>query len=206
MNVFARVDAAPYRALDLHAHALLRDVPLHDVWQVSLPGGGPDRTLADLRALMSLDEVGRAHPLVAGLFHLRGFLGRVFGWDEEPGPTAGARGRPESETLARVPPEVRERSDPAPGTPDPPFFVLYALPRESVGEVRNATVHAFSVMALEPTPDGYRATWAIHVAPTGRLTPFYMALIAPFRRWIVYPAILRHVHHRWVEVYGGATR
>ena len=29
-----------FRALDLRAHGLMRDVPLHDVSAVDLPGGG----------------------------------------------------------------------------------------------------------------------------------------------------------------------
>ena len=31
---------------------------------------------------------------------------------------------------------------------------------------------------------------------------FYMALIAPFRRFLVYPAILRHLHRSWLARFG----
>ena len=59
------------------------------------------------------------------------------------------------------------------------------------------TVHAFSVLAFEPCSGGYRLFWAIYVAPVSRLTVLYMALIDPFRRALIYPAVLRHVHQSW---------
>ena len=40
-----RVDPAEFRKLDLRCHALLSDVPLHDVWAIPLHGGGPGRTM-----------------------------------------------------------------------------------------------------------------------------------------------------------------
>ena len=192
--------AAPerYRALDLHAHALLRDVPLHDVWEVPLAPGSRRRTIADLRALMSAEELAEMNPAVRLLFGLRRWLGEVFGWDED------ARDAAPSETLACVPAEVLARSDPPPGTPDGPFVLLYALPDEAVSEIRNATVHAFSVLSLVRSEDGYRAIWAIHVAPVGAVTRFYMALIDPFRRFVIYPAMLRHVQRRWAALQDGA--
>ena len=84
-----------------------------------------------------------------------------------------------------------------PGSQDGPFTVVYLHPFEAVSEVRNATVHAFSVLAFEPCARGYRLFWAIYVAPVSRLTVLYMALIDPFRRVLVYPAVLRHVHQSW---------
>ena len=84
-----------------------------------------------------------------------------------------------------------------PGTSDPPFTVLYVRRDEAVGGIRNATVHAFSVLAMQRRFVDYRLYWAIYVRPVGRITAFYMALIGPFRRFIVYPSILRHVHRTW---------
>lgn len=200
----ARIPPERYRQLDLHAHAILHDVPLHDVWEVRLPGGRPGLGLGDVRPLFSLDAVGRRHPAVRLLFALRGWLGRVFRWDA----AEGAPPRAESAHLRRVPEALRARSDPPPGTPEGPFRILYALERESLSEIRNATVHAFSVMALREAEDGegYRATWAVHVAPVGAVTRLYMALIDPFRRWLIYPAILRHVEQGWSERFGAAAR
>jgi hypothetical protein len=37
-----------------------------------------------------------------------------------------------------------------------------------------------------------------------RLTPFYMALIEPFRRFIVYPALCRGAQRSWSRTYAAA--
>ena len=158
---------------------------------MELPGGGPDRTMADVRALMSTESVMSTSAVVRALFRLRLALGRLFGWDR-PAPPSDAHSY-----QARLTERDREASLVPPGTADGSFSILYALPRESVSEIRNATVHAFSVFALEPGPDGYRLYWAIHVAPVGRVTALYMALIDPFRRLLVYPAILQRAHDAW---------
>ena len=180
-----------YGRLDLFAHELLCDVPLHDVWQVELPGGGPGRSIADVRALFAFDSLANLNASVRFLFALRGWLGGIFRWDRaEASPT-------EASFLSRVPPSVLEASTEPPGSRDGPFELLYALEHEAVSEVHNATVHAFSVMAVEVVEGGYRAFWAIYVAPVGRFTPYYMRIIDPFRRYLIYPAILRHAHRTW---------
>lgn len=38
----------------------------------------------------------------------------------------------------------------------------------------------------------------------GRLTAFYMALIEPFRRFMVYPALGRDAQRSWSRAYGAA--
>jgi hypothetical protein len=158
-----------FRALDLRVHRELAGVPLHDVSVVDLPGGGPGRTVADLRAILSAQALTRADPAVRFLFAVRGFLGRVFGWDGPEGATPAA------------------------------FRPLYQLEHESLAELENATVHTYLASVLVPTASGYRLYWAVYVRPVSRLTPVYMALIAPFRRFIVYPAIFRRLRKAWIE-------
>lgn len=200
MSAGSRADPEAFRRLDLEAHRLLAGVPLHDVWRVDLPGGGPGRSLADVRSLLAFESVARTNPAVRFLFRLRGWLGTLFRWDAAGSEPAAADAR---SFLARVPDSLRRRSDPEPGSQDGPFTLLYALEREAVSEVRNATVHAFSVLALEPGAEGYRLHWAIYVAPVGRFTGLYMALIDPFRRLLIYPAVLRHLRRAWASAYGG---
>lgn len=199
MRTWSLAEPAEYRQLKLRVHELLADVPLHDVWQVELPGGGPDRSIADVRSLMNAKSLTDVNPVVRALFDLRRLLGRVFRWDSS-FPTR----RTES-FLSRVPEQDRMRSLVEPGTADGPFTILYVHAREAVSEIRNTTVHAFSVLALERLPSGYRLFWAIYVAPVGRLTTFYMALIDPFRRLLIYPALLRHLHRAWVAAHREAT-
>jgi len=132
---------------------------------------------------------------VRGLFALRALLGRLFGWDSD------MHTHQETSSIHRLSSDIKRRSALAPGSLDGPFRVLYVLERESLAEVRNATVHAFLASVLTETPFGYRLYWAVYVQPVSRLTPLYMALIEPFRRCIVYPAIFRRIRRAWEERY-----
>ena len=86
-----------------------------------------------------------------------------------------------------------------PGTCDGPFEVLYVHATEAVSEVQNATVQAFLVWAVKPASDGHQLFCAIHVLPVSAWTGGYLALINPFRRWIVYPSLLRRFHAAWMR-------
>jgi uncharacterized protein DUF2867 len=184
-----RIPPAEYLALDLEAHAVLRGVPLRDVSVVDLPNGGASRTVGDVLRIM---EATRPPWPVAALSGMRRRLGRVFHWDENPS-NAEAVSR-----WDRLTPEQRARSLATPGTRSGPLYLVYEFPREMLAELRNATVHAFSVMALRPRPDGYRLYWAIYVERVSALTPVYMAAIEPFRRFVVYPLLLRSIRKGWV--------
>jgi hypothetical protein len=73
---------------------------------------------------------------------------------------------------------------------------------EQLFEARNATVHAFLSLSMGQAQGGYLAYWAIYVKPVSRFTPLYMAAIAPFRHFLVYPAIIRRVQLGWAQRYG----
>jgi hypothetical protein len=150
-----RVPREQLRSLSLAVHGLLRDVPLHDVTAVDLPGGGAGRTMADVRALMAREHVRAANLLVRGLFALRALLGRLCGWDAE------RHTHQETSSLHRLSSDITRRSALSPGLRDGPFRLLYVLERESLAEVRNATVHAFLASVLTETLDGYRLYWAV---------------------------------------------
>jgi hypothetical protein len=190
-----RVPREQFRALDLEVHAILSDVRLRDVTAVDLPAGGAGRTISDVRALMARGKWMAANPVVRFLFALRLLLGRLFRWD------ANIHTHQETSYLHRVSADVKRRSVLAPGSPDGPFGLLYVLERESLAELRNATVHAFLSLVLIEIPLGYRLYIAVYVKPVSRLTPLYMALIEPFRRFIVYPALARGTRRAWEERY-----
>jgi hypothetical protein len=190
-----RVDVAQFRMLPLEVHAILKDVPPRDVTVVDLPGGGPGRTLSDVRALISTSDLLSASPLARALFALRLWLGRAFGWDRP------QHAPPQMSYLSRVPPALQARSLVQPGTIEGGFRLLYLVENESLAEIRNATAHAFLCAALCEGPGGYRLYWAVYVKPSSWLTPVYMALIEPFRRFIVYPAMLGRVRRAWTARY-----
>jgi len=189
-----RVKPGDFQRLNLRCHALLSDVPLHDVWAIPLRGGGSGRTVQDARAIV-FGNRPPANFAVRGLFALRAALGRTFGWDDE-------RHSPSSASyVARLAEADRSRSQVAPGTREGRFRVLYVLGEEALSELRNATVHAFLALALTPSPGGYTLYLAIYVKPVSRLTTLYMALIDPFRRLVVYPALGRRAQQRWSRTY-----
>ena len=192
-----RISPDEFRAAPLRVHTFLRDVPLEDVWAIPLPGGGPGRTLDDLRAVLTAG-LEAAPTVVKGLFRLRGRIGAVLGWD---------RPRPawKSGSYAdRLSADDRARSTAAPGTRDGIFSLLYRFESEQLGEHRNATVHAFSSLSIRPVAGGYLAYLAIYVLPVHRFTRPYMMGIAPFRRFVVYPAIVGKAQKAWAERYGAA--
>jgi hypothetical protein len=191
-----RVDPSDFQQLDLRCHALLSDVPLKDVWTVPLKGGGPGRTLKDLRGLMLGRGRRPSNVAVRALFALRWWLGRVFNWDHERHDPPGAS------YVRRLTELDRLQSEVPPGTREGAFRVLYVFPDEAVSEIRNATVHGFLALALTRREQGYQLYVAIYVRPVSRVTPVYMAAIYPFRRFLVYPALGRHVQRAWAQMSG----
>ena len=86
------------------------------------------------------------------------------------------------------------------GEQSEPLRLIHESPYEMLSEARNATVHAFSCMALRRRPGGYRLYWAIYVENVSAFTPLYMAAIEPFRRFVVYPAILGSIRAAWTSL------
>ncbi len=193
-----RVKPADFQKLNLRCHPLLSDVPLHDVWAIPLNGGGPGRSIRDARAILFGDRRPPTNFAVRGLFALRSALGRALGWDEE------RHDPPGMSYVHRLAEADRSQSQVPPGTREGPFRVLYVLGDEALSELRNATVHAFLALALTPSPGGYTLYLAIYVKPVSRFTTLYMALIDPFRRLVVYPALGRHAQQRWSRTYASA--
>ena len=81
------------------------------------------------------------------------------------------------------------------------FVPVYRTDREFAAEVSNRTVHAIMHLTWIDTGHGrYQGQMAVYVKPRGRLGRQYMAFIAPFRHWVVYPALLRQIERGWLAV------
>ena len=193
-----RVPREEFRSLDLEVHGILSDVSLHDVSAIDLPGGGAGRTISDVRSLIAGVNLRAVNPAVRVLVALRAWVGRLFGWDSD---IHTIHAHQDTSYIHRLSADVKRRSAVAPGSPDGRHQLLYILERESLAEFRNATVHGVFAIALTETRVGYRLYLGVYVQPVSRLTPLYMALIDPFRRFIVYPAVLRRVRRAWEERY-----
>ena len=200
-----RVSAEELEQLPLRAHALLADVPLHDVWAVDLPR---------CRAGITLDEFLRAakdRPFspsraVRALLATRFFVGRLFAWDRERAPEPRRTSAGRESFAARLTEADRSRSVLPPGTPQGPFRVVYRFEGEQLVELVNRTVHAGALSSLVETANGYRFYFGVYVRSVGRFTSLYMAAIDPFRRLVVYPSLLRSVRATWNQTFGPARR
>ena len=190
-----KIPPQEFLELPLRVHSFLRDVPLHDVWVVDLPGGPEGITLQEFRSRSGGEGTADIPSAANALLRLRFFLGRIFRLDT-PKP-----GRKSASYIRLLDEADRVGSIVPPGSKDGPFDVVYAFQNEMLLELINATVHAFWAQTLARTSAGYRLYWAIYVKPVHWLTPAYMALIDPFRRWIVYPQMLDQVRKQWIRHY-----
>jgi len=190
-----QVSPTEFYALPLRVHTFLADVPLHDVWAVDLPIHRDGVTLSEFLRRANQDttdaKINRFPPVARALFSLRFFLGRCFRLEAEPKDALAASfGR-------RLTAEDRARSLVAPGTPEGLFRVVYRFENEQLLEVQNRTVHAAALSALAQTADSYRFYFAVYVRRRTWITPVYMGLIDPFRKWIIYPALLKTIRATW---------
>lgn len=177
------------------------DFRLLDVW--ALPAeGGPDEFDALLEGLAAFDPSESQSTVSRMLFAVRLLLGRVFGWDDptEKRPIPGCT---ETTLEDRLPHELL-------GTATRPemgsvirevaggFVPLYRTDDEWAAEISNDTVHGVVHLAwVAQGGDRYRGQMAVYVKPRGFAGEAYMKLIEPFRRFIVYPALMRQIARAW---------
>jgi hypothetical protein len=190
-----QVSIQEFERLPLRVHTFLAGVPLHDVWSVDLPRWRAGVTLDDFLRTAS-NCLFTPSSFVRMLLGIRLFVGRLFGWDHEPPATA-------AKTFAtRLTDTDHSRSLAAAGTRDGFFRVVYRFENEQLVELINRTVHAAALSTLVETATVYRFYLGVYVRRVSCFTPFYMALIDPFRKMIVYPSLLRSVRARWDQAFG----
>jgi len=189
-----QLSAGEFKAVPLGVHAFLADVPLHDAWFVDLPKPRSGITL-ELFRQASGGQIFAPSRIVLALLRFRFWVGSLFGWDGPDEPKAVKKSTP---TFAdRLSDADRAATLVPPGTSDDAFHVVYRFQNEALNEILNATVHAAALVALAENATSYRFYFAIYVRNVTRLTPFYMAVIDPVRKFIVYPSLLRSVRATW---------
>jgi hypothetical protein len=193
-----QISPTEFYALPLRVHTFLADVPLHDVWAVDLPTHRDGVTLCEFLRRASRDgfdaadaEINRLPVVARALIRLRLFLGRICRLEAEPKDALAAS------FGSRLTAEDRARSFVVSGTPEGLFRVVYRFENEQLLEIQNRTVHAAALSALAERADSYRFYFAVYVRQSTWITPFYMGLIDPFRKWIIYPAMLKKIRAIW---------
>jgi len=190
-----QVSIQKFKRLPLRVHTFLAGVPLYDVWSVDLPRWRVGVTLNDF--LQTADKcLFSPSRFVQTLLGIRLFMGRFFRWDREP--SVGT-----TESFAkRLNDSDRSKSLGEAGTREGLFRVVYRFENEQLVELINRTVHAGALHTLVETENAYHFYLAVYVRAGSRFTRFYMALIDPFRKMIIYPSLLRSVRVRWDRAFG----
>ena len=190
-----QISTEEFVRLPLRVHDFLADVQLHDVWAVDLPHLRLGITLNEFLQASSAHHC-KLSPGARALLSIRLFAGRLLGWDREP-----ARSKWEAFAM-RLTDADRSKSLLPAGTPDGLFRIVYRFENEQLVELVNRTAHAAALSALVETSTAYRFYFGVYVRNVSRLTPIYMTLIEPFRKFIVYPSLLRTVAATWTKTFG----
>jgi hypothetical protein len=183
------------------------DFILEDVWALPAHGGAEDfQTLLELTVSGDLANFSESLPARV-LWRLRDRLGSWFGLGRISAPidrggddAAGKLPIPGTNKISlteRLPDDLRNTAADL-QFDSVPFASLYRTADEFAAEMSNRTVH--SVMHLAWVDQGagrYQGQMAVLVKPRGLLGKAYMALIKPFRLWIVYPSLMRELARAW---------
>jgi Protein of unknown function (DUF2867) len=174
---------------------IVPDFTLEDVW--ALPAQGSAEDFDTLLDVMAAVDPASASSATRALVWIRLRLGEWFGWD-----VAASRripGNTENTLSVRLPEDLRNTAaDRAIFSAS--FTPLYQTDAEWAAEISNRTVHAVLHLAWPHQGDGrHQGQMAIYVKPRGVFGTAYMALIRPFRHWVVYPALLRQIDRAWTK-------
>jgi Protein of unknown function (DUF2867) len=173
------------------------DFRLEDAWALPAQGGAGDFATL-LEVIASLDPARAGSCATRALFSIRYRLGEWLGWDDAPRPLA-IPDATDSSLSARLPDDLRDTAaGPQLRSRDVAFTTLFRTDDEWAAELSNRTVHAVLQLAWVEKGEGlYQGRMGVYVKPRGRLGAAYMALIAPFRHRVVYPAMMREIEGAW---------
>ncbi|MCH7483965.1 MAG: DUF2867 domain-containing protein [Chloroflexi bacterium] len=191
----ARLETSKHGDLPWRIGEVAPDFKLIDAW--ALPARGTLDEFADLLEIFAnLDPAADdgSRPSRA-LFALREWLGQRLGWDEKTN-TLPIPGCDETSLRERLPADLQSVQGGTLGGTS--FSQVFETPTEWAAEISNGTMHAILHLGWVKRKDGsYRGQMGIYVKPRGRFGTLYMALIAPFRHLIVYPALMRRIGRTW---------
>ena len=191
-----RIPKSEHTSRPWRIHEIAEDFTVEDVWKLPTPGGPDDLQLFVADVSRADDPSANWAWPARALWALRWKVGELFGWDD---PDHGLKSR--LPTLRdRLPADLRD----GPTGPEfgaLPFSSLYLLHDEWAAEMANRTVHGVMHIGWVADGDGrYHAQMAVLVKPNGFFGRLYMAGIAPFRYWIVYPQLMRAMEREWAAV------
>jgi hypothetical protein len=168
------------------------DFTVEDVWALPVHGGAEDFQLL-IDRMASFDPTNVKSRPARVLWGVRDRLGKWFGLDT----IAAAATSTGTSLTDRLAADLRDTAaDVHFGSV--PFTPLYRTDDEFAAEVSNRTMHGVMHLAWVDQGDGrYQGQMAVYVKPRGLFGKGYMALIRPFRHWVVYPALMRQLEREW---------
>lgn len=201
-----RLPNAAHESRPWRIREIAPDFTLEDVWALPVHGGAEDfQTLLELMA--SGDPANSESLATRVLWRVRDRLGSWFGLGRISAPIDSSRedaagklripGTDETSLTDRLPNDLRNTAADL-HFDSLPFAPLYRTDVEFAAELSNQTVHGVMHLAWVDQGEGrYQGQMAVYVKPRGRLGKGYMALIKPFRYWVVYPALMRQIERAW---------
>ena len=196
-------ESQPWRIRDI-----VPDFTLEDVWALPARGGAQDfQTLLEIITSGLADPDNWESRPTRVLWEVRDRLGGWFGLGrisvpiDRGGNAAAGKlpipGTDETSLTERLRDDLRNTAADL-HFDSVPFAPLHRTNVEFAAELSNRTVHDVMHLAWVDQGDGcYQGQMAVYVKPRGLLGKVYMALIKPFRYWVVYPAMMREIEQAW---------
>jgi Protein of unknown function (DUF2867) len=194
-------EARPWRIREIAP-----DFKVEDVWALPAHGGAEDfQTLLEL--MVSLDPANSESLPTRTLWRARDRLGAWFDLGRVSVPIDHGRadagdqlpipGTTETSLIDRLPEDLSNTAADL-IFDSMPFAPLYRTDDEYAAESSNRTMHVVLHLTWVDQGGGrYRGQMAVYVKTRGSLGKGYVALVKPFRRWIIYPALMRQIERAW---------
>ena len=201
-----RLPNAAHESRPWRIREIAPDFKVEDVWALPVHGGAEDfQTLLEL--MVSLDPANSESLPTRILWRARDRLGAWFDLGRVSVPIdhgqadAGGQlpipGTTETSLIDRLPEDLSNTAADL-IFDSTPFAPLYRTDDEYAAELSNRTMHAVLHLTWVDQGGGrYRGQMAVYVKPRGSLGKGYVALVKPFRRWIIYPALIRQIERAW---------
>jgi Protein of unknown function (DUF2867) len=200
-----RLPNAAHESRPWRIREIAPDFTVEDVWALPVHGNAEDfQSLIDLTG--SFDPANVESLPTRVLWRVRDRLGSWFSLGRISAPVDSDRdsagklpipGTNEISLADRLPDDLRNTAADL-DFESLPFEPLYRTDVEFAAEISNRTVHGVIHLGWVEQGEGrYQGQMAVYVKPRGRFGQGYMALIKPFRHWIVYPALMRQIEDAW---------
>lgn len=199
-----KVPNSEHRSRPWRIHEIAPEFRLLDVW--ALPVEGTAEDFEDLLALVASADPANLQSLSGRLlWQIRDRLGSWFDLGRISTPPEVVRGGAgltipgtnQTSLADRLPDDLRN-SVGGLRFAALPFVPLYRTDVEFAAELSNKTVHGLMHLGwVERAGGRFSGEMAVYVQPRGRLGAYYLRAIEPFRRFIVYPALMRQIASTW---------